>query len=211
MGEPPTASGGPVASVLSDVTARFTAIYEANFGILVKILKVMGATPEEAEDAAQDAMTDLFRRLKAGGEPPRTPDGWVLTAAKRFFLKRRKRDRVRWMREIKAFPPQFWDDTQELATYLDLLDESDRRLTPERIAGKLGDLLDHVSAEQTPPSGEGGGTSGSLGLIVAGAGVAAWYLARRRFRKMPPQWHPDNLDPAAGRGEDAHMQEERLW
>lgn len=115
MGEPPTAGGGPVASVFSDVTARFTAIYEANFSILVKILKVMGASPEEAEDAAQDAMTDLFQRLKAGGEPPRTPDGWVLTAAKRFFLKRRKRDQVRWMREIKGFPPHVWDDAEMTA------------------------------------------------------------------------------------------------
>jgi hypothetical protein len=104
--------------------------------------------------------------------------------------------------------------SQELATYLNLLDEAEHRLTPERVAGKLGDLLDHVSSEQTPedtpPSGEGGGTSGSLGFIVV-AGAAAWYLARRRARKMQPQWHPGNLDPAAGRGEDTHMQEERLW
>ena len=143
MGEPPTASGGPVASVLSDVTARFTAIYEANFGILVKILKVMGATPEEAEDAAQDAMTDLFRRLKAGGEPPRTPDGWVLTAAKRFFFKRRKRDQVRWMREIKAFPPQFWDDSEMTALeeqqwaeqVLSLLTPAQRKVISLVIAG----------------------------------------------------------------------------
>jgi hypothetical protein len=103
--------------------------------------------------------------------------------------------------------------SQELATYLNLLDEADRRLTPERVAGKLGDLLGHVSSAKTPQdtrsSGEGGGTSGSLGfIVVAGAAV---FLARRRARKMQPQWHPGNLDPAAGSGEDAHMQKERLW
>jgi RNA polymerase sigma factor (sigma-70 family) len=115
MDEPPTAGGGQVASVFSDVTARFTAIYEAKFSILVKVLQVMGASPEEAEDAAQDAMTDLFQRLKAGGEPPRTPEGWIITAAKRFFVKRRKRDRTRWMLEIKEFPPRDWVDGEMTA------------------------------------------------------------------------------------------------
>jgi RNA polymerase sigma factor (sigma-70 family) len=101
--------------VFSDVTARFTAIYEAKFSILVKILQVMGASPEEAEDAAQDAMTDLFRHLKAGGEPLLTPEGWVLTAAKHFFFKRRKRDRARLMLEIKEFPPHDWVDGEMTA------------------------------------------------------------------------------------------------
>lgn len=105
--------------------------------------------------------------------------------------------------------------SQELAKYLNLLDEADRRITPEHIAGKLGDLLDHVPSENapddTPSSGGGVSTSGSLGIIMAGAGVAVgWYLARRRARNMQPQWRPRTFDPALERGERAHLQEERL-
>jgi hypothetical protein len=117
------------------------------------------------------------------------------------------------------------DDSQELARYLDMMDETDRRLTPEHIAAKLGDLLDHVPPEKTPeddtPSSPGkGSTSGSLGVVIAGAAVAAGsYLARRLARKMmqrlvdPRNFDSTrrNFDPTPGRrGEHDHLQDERL-
>jgi hypothetical protein len=105
--------------------------------------------------------------------------------------------------------------SQELAKYLNMMDETDRRLTPEHIAAKLGDLLDLGPSEKTPegtPSSPGeSSTSGSVGLIVAGAAMAAgWYLARRRARKMQPQFRRRSFDPTLGRGEHAHLEDKRL-
>lgn len=55
-----------------------------------------------------------------------------------------------------------------------------------------------------------GRTSGSRGLIMAGAAIAAgWYL-RRRARKMQPQSHLRSFDPALERGKQAHLEDERL-
>jgi hypothetical protein len=106
--------------------------------------------------------------------------------------------------------------SQELAEYLNMMDETDRRLTPEHVAAKLGDLLDHAPPEKTPedtPSSPGeDSTSGSLGLVLTtgAVAVASWYLARRRARKGQPQFHPKSFDPTPGRGEHTHLQDERL-
>jgi RNA polymerase sigma factor (sigma-70 family) len=81
---------------------EFEEFFKTQYPILIKLLRFFGASVEEAEDAAQTAMTDLYRQLGKGTDPVVSPAPWVRRAAHRDFVKERQRDRERLPREIKG-------------------------------------------------------------------------------------------------------------
>jgi len=81
---------------------QLEVFYAAEYPALVKILVVLHATTEEAEDAAQKAMADFARRSKAGEVGPDRAVWYVRKAAIRFFVKERKRGRERLQREVQG-------------------------------------------------------------------------------------------------------------
>jgi RNA polymerase sigma factor (sigma-70 family) len=80
---------------------RLKAFYAAEYSKLVKILVLLGATIEEAEDAAQKAMLDLAER-SVTGKAPACPAAYVRRAAINFFIKERQRERERLPRELRG-------------------------------------------------------------------------------------------------------------
>ena len=80
---------------------QLEAFYATEYPKLVKILVLLDATIEEAEDAAQKAMTDFARRSKTAGAPDH-PASYVRRAAVHFFLKERQRERERPQREVRS-------------------------------------------------------------------------------------------------------------
>ena len=99
----PTNDGGTAAAATRHITPReFEAFYAIQYPKLVKILMVMGATLEEAEDAAQQALKDFFRRARARRGASSNTGGYACVAAIRYFLKQRERDRDRLPRELRG-------------------------------------------------------------------------------------------------------------
>jgi RNA polymerase sigma factor (sigma-70 family) len=80
---------------------QLEAFYATEYPRLVKILVLLDATIEEAEDAAQKAMADFAKRSKAAGTPDHPPS-YVRRAAVRFFIKERQRERERLQREVRG-------------------------------------------------------------------------------------------------------------
>jgi RNA polymerase sigma factor (sigma-70 family) len=80
---------------------QLEAFYAIEYPKLVKILVLLDATIEEAEDAAQKAMTDFAKRSKTAGAPDH-PASYVRRAAVRFFIKERQRERERPQREVRG-------------------------------------------------------------------------------------------------------------
>ena len=80
---------------------QLEAFYTTEYPKLVKILVLLDATIEEAEDAAQKAMVDLAKRSKTTGAPDH-PASYVRRAAVRFFIKERQRERGRLQRELRG-------------------------------------------------------------------------------------------------------------
>jgi RNA polymerase sigma factor (sigma-70 family) len=80
---------------------QLEAFYAIEYPKLVKILVLLDATIEEAEDAAQKAMTDFARRSKTVGAPDH-PASYVRRAAVHFFIKERQRERERPQREVRG-------------------------------------------------------------------------------------------------------------
>jgi len=101
----PTDNGGAAAAPARHITPGplDEAFFAAEYRKLVKILMVMGATMEEAQDAAQKAMEDLFKRSQTAAPASITdPDAYACRAAIRYFIKERQRDRERLPRELKG-------------------------------------------------------------------------------------------------------------
>lgn len=92
---------GPAGAVPLMTGAQLEAFYATEYPKLVKILVLLDATVEEAEDAVQNAMADLIKRSRAG-QAPDYPAGYVRMAAFRFFIKERQRGRERLQREIRG-------------------------------------------------------------------------------------------------------------
>jgi RNA polymerase sigma factor (sigma-70 family) len=80
---------------------QLEAFYTAEYPKLVKILVLLDATVEEAEDAAQKAMTDFAARFKNANAPAH-PVAYVQRAAINFFIKERQRERERLPRELRG-------------------------------------------------------------------------------------------------------------
>jgi RNA polymerase sigma-70 factor (ECF subfamily) len=96
--------------------ASYTAIYPR----LVKILVVMGASVEEAEDAAQKAIEYVLNNSRSSQDPIENLPAYVRQAARRFFIKECEHDRERRVREVRGgyLPlPAYMDE--ELTTFED--------------------------------------------------------------------------------------------
>lgn len=78
----------------------FEDFYAEHYLMLMKALRVAGASQEEAEDAVQKAMADVIQRTHEGKAPSRNPGAYVCKAAIRYFVKERERDRNRLIKEI---------------------------------------------------------------------------------------------------------------
>lgn len=133
----PSNDGGAAAAAARHITtAQFKAFYDAEYPKLVKVLRAMGATREEAEDAAQKAMADFDKRARCAQAPIRRPDAYVCRAAIRFFVKERERDRKRRPCEVQggqlALPACLddgltaWEDRQWVEHVLESLTPAQR-------------------------------------------------------------------------------------
>ena len=80
---------------------QLEAFYAAEYPKLVRILVLLDATVEEAEDAAQKAMADFAVRSKTANAPAH-PTAYVQRAAINFFIKERQRERERLPREVRG-------------------------------------------------------------------------------------------------------------
>lgn len=80
---------------------QLEAFYTAEYPKLVKILVLLDATVEEAEDAAQKAMMDFAARFKTAVAPAH-PTAYVQRAAINYFIKERQRERERLPRELRG-------------------------------------------------------------------------------------------------------------
>jgi RNA polymerase sigma factor (sigma-70 family) len=71
---------------------RWESAYRGAYPTVYRGLVAMGARPEEAEDALQDAFVKGLER--PGDFPTTSVDGWVFVVASRAWRRRRMRDRV---------------------------------------------------------------------------------------------------------------------
>jgi RNA polymerase sigma factor (sigma-70 family) len=102
----PMNQGGAAAAPARHVTpGELEALFTSEYRKLVKLLTILGATIEEAEDAVQNAFADLAKPPSPARPPIRSPAAWVRTAAIRFFIKKRQRERVGRQREIDGHLP----------------------------------------------------------------------------------------------------------
>jgi RNA polymerase sigma factor (sigma-70 family) len=140
---------------------RLEAFYTDEYPKLVKILAVLGATIEEAEDAAQEAMADFTKRSRTEKAPDR-PAGYVRRAAINFFVKERQRERKRLPRALQGghlVTEVYQDDRltdaedeQYIELILEYLTLTQRKvirlvmdgLSTREIAEKLGKSTDNV-------------------------------------------------------------------
>jgi RNA polymerase sigma factor (sigma-70 family) len=112
-------------------TEELEAFFTVQFPILARILVLGGASKEEAEDAAQKAMIELYERLQPGKKAIENPAAWVRRAAISHFVRERERDRERLPRAIKGghLAPQAyaddeltaWEEEQLVARFLEKL------------------------------------------------------------------------------------------
>lgn len=119
--------------------------YAEHYLMLVRALRVAGASQEEAEDAVQKAMTDIIQRLCAGTAPSRNPGAYVLKAAIRYFFKERERDRDRQPRELQGghLTPEghlddqltAWEEGQYVKQLLEPLTNAQRDVIERVMAG----------------------------------------------------------------------------
>jgi DNA-directed RNA polymerase specialized sigma24 family protein len=80
---------------------QLEAFYTIEYPKLVKILVLLDATVQEAEDAAQKAMAEFAERSRTEKAPDH-PTAYVQRAAINFFIKERQRGRERLPRELQG-------------------------------------------------------------------------------------------------------------
>lgn len=154
-------NSGRAARMRSRTLKRLEAFYATEYSKLVKILVLLGATIEEAEDAVQKAMLDLAERFVTG-KAPDCPAAYVRRAAINFFIKERKRERQRLPRELQGghlviearFDDQLTagEDEQYVEHLLGCLTPTQRRVielvmdgwSTHEIAEKLGKSNDNI-------------------------------------------------------------------
>ncbi|GAA2165080.1 sigma-70 family RNA polymerase sigma factor [Actinomadura napierensis] len=139
--------------------AWFEEIYNDLFRDLVKGVMALGGSIAEAEDAAEEAMLELLKRVNTGREVTNVR-GWTRKAARRCFIRRRKRDRSLLQRLIAARPAVFdcrsqldlicWEDKQWADQVLDHLSPTQRAVMERAAEGlspaEIGELLGKTPA-----------------------------------------------------------------
>ena len=90
------------ATVRPMVLEQLEAFYHDEYLKLVKILVLLGAKIEEAEDAVQKAMVYYFSRRLLTARGVEYPAAYVRQAAIRYFIKERQRERKRLPRELQG-------------------------------------------------------------------------------------------------------------
>jgi RNA polymerase sigma factor (sigma-70 family) len=154
-----------IATVRPMTLEQLEAFYHHEYLKLVKVLVLLGATTEEAEDAVQKAMVYFSRRFLTA-QAPEHPAAYVRRAAIRYFIKERQRERKRLPRELQGghlvieehLDDQLthWEDEQYIEHLLGFLTTTQRKViklvmdglsTPE-IAKALGksnaDIRQHL-------------------------------------------------------------------
>jgi RNA polymerase sigma-70 factor (ECF subfamily) len=84
-----------VTAIVVDAAAerlRWETAYRSAYTTVYRGLVMVGARPDEAEDALQDAFVKGLERL--GDFPTTSVEGWVFVVASRAWRQRRMRDRV---------------------------------------------------------------------------------------------------------------------
>jgi RNA polymerase sigma factor (sigma-70 family) len=134
--------------------AEFGAFYKESYRRLVAITRAFGATAAEAEDAVQDAMKDLMTKWSR----VRDPFAYATTAALRFVIKTRERDRKLQTRLAATIGRDvvdgtsrtetvvMWEDVERLKVFLKAMPPEERKvfalvydeLSPSEIAILLG-------------------------------------------------------------------------
>jgi len=191
----PTNDGGAAAAPARHRTAGQIdeAIYVAEYLKLVKILVIMGATLEEAEDAAQRALEYILKRSRSAQEPIDDLDAYICRAAIRFFIKERQRDRERLPREIKGghltLPAHLdddltaWEDRQWVEQVL-------KCLTPAQ-CDVIRLVMDGASNQEIAESLGKNGATIRQHLHQARARLKVHpEIAPRTPRELQPQSHP---------------------
>ena len=140
---------------------QLEAFYTAEYLKLVKILVLLDARVQEAEDAAQKAMADFAER--SGTErAPAHPAAYVQRAAINFFIKERQRERERLPRELQGGHLVIeahlddrltaWEDEQYVKRLLECLKPTQREVielvmdgwSTREIAEKLGKSPENI-------------------------------------------------------------------
>ena len=144
------------ATVHPMMLEQLEAFYHDEYLKLVKILVLLGAKIEEAEDAVQKAMVYYFSRRFLTARGADYPAAYVRRAAIRYFIKERQRERERLPRELQGGHLiieeylddrlAYWEDEQYIEHLLECLTPTQRKViklvmdglsTPE-IAEALG-------------------------------------------------------------------------
>lgn len=115
---PDSLSGEPLTN--ADLTEAFNQVFEADYSRIVHFLLLTGASLVEAEDAAQDAFTQLYLRMARGGSSEIThPKAWMRTTA--LNIARRAAMRNRRDVQVEELPEGEAQGHEESTTaYLDV-------------------------------------------------------------------------------------------
>ena len=118
-----TLASGPDATLDAEAREEWLARCEAVYATVYRGLIAMGATPDDAADALQDAFEDALRLR----QPVAHPDGWLFVVA----LRRWRRARWRWriFRPLELMRESIWSDRDE---EIDLLTELGRLTERQR-------------------------------------------------------------------------------
>lgn len=88
----------PMDPAQDDPSACFVDFYRREYRPLVKLVMAMGGTLDEAEEAVDETMADLWRRWPE----IRNPEAYARTAVKRYFIGRKKRERSGLLKAVKG-------------------------------------------------------------------------------------------------------------
>jgi RNA polymerase sigma factor (sigma-70 family) len=150
-----------VTAIAVDTTTerrRWEAAYRSAFPRVYRGLLALGARPEEAEDALQDAFLKGLER--SSDRPVASVDGWIFVVASRGWRGRRTRDRVLlpWTLLIEREAPRLMDASDDVLSALRKLPLRQRQivvaryvvgLSQEETAAHFGIARGTVSATTT--------------------------------------------------------------
>ena len=120
---------GPDSSLEGMARQDWLASCEAAYATVYKGLIAMGATPDDAADALQDAFEDALRQRT----PVARPDGWLFVVANRRWRRARWRQRIfRPLELLRGISRSDRDDEIDLLTELGRLTRRQRTVIVAR-------------------------------------------------------------------------------